>query len=111
MRLQKLFSTRNGVYMAHMYYGDPSADFSLKAMKLMCDHGVDIIEFGIPFSDPNADGPVFQRACERALKAGMTIKPARASSAPPVPGSLQPSLPVERLCEIWKWPHRREKHR
>lgn len=76
MRLQKLFSTRNGVYMAHMYYGDPSADFSLKAMKLMCDHGVDIIEFGIPFSDPNADGPVFQRACERALKAGMTPKKA-----------------------------------
>jgi len=76
MRLHDLFSKRNGVYMAHMYYGDPSEDFSLKAMKLICDHGVDIIEFGIPFSDPNADGPVFQRACNRALKAGMTPKKA-----------------------------------
>jgi tryptophan synthase alpha chain len=72
MRLQDLFSKINGVYMAHMYYGDPSEDFSLKAMKLICDHGVDIIEFGVPFSDPNADGPVFQRACHRALKEGMT---------------------------------------
>ncbi len=72
MRLHDLFSKRNGIYMAHMYYGDPSEDFSLKAMKLMCDHGVDIIEFGIPFSDPISDCPVFQRACERALKAGMT---------------------------------------
>lgn len=60
--------------MAHMYYGDPTEQFSLQAMKLLCENGVDILEFGIPFSDPNADGPVFQRSCERALKAGMTPK-------------------------------------
>jgi tryptophan synthase alpha chain len=72
MRLHKLFLSNNGIYMAHLYYGDPSEEFSLKVMKVLCDNGVDIIEFGIPFSDPNADGPIFQRACERAIKAGMT---------------------------------------
>lgn len=72
MRLIELFSKGEPVYMAHMYYGDPNESFSKKAIKTLCDNGVDIIEFGIPFSDPTSDGPVFQRACERALKGGMT---------------------------------------
>lgn len=76
MRLQSLFSSKKGIYMAHMYYGDPSESFSLQAMKTICDNGVDIIEFGIPFSDPNADGPVFQKACELAIQNGMTPKKA-----------------------------------
>jgi tryptophan synthase alpha chain len=62
--------------MAHVYYGDPSEDFSQKQIKALCENGVDIVEFGIPFSDPTADGPVFQRACERALRGGMTPKKA-----------------------------------
>ena len=72
MRLIELFSKAEPVYMAHIYYGDPNESFSKKAIKRLCDSGVDIIEFGIPFSDPTSDGPVFQRACERALKGGMT---------------------------------------
>jgi tryptophan synthase alpha chain len=72
MRLDNLFSKKEPIYMAHMYYGDPNENFSKKAIKVLCDSGVDIIEFGIPFSDPTSDGPVFQRACERALKGGMT---------------------------------------
>jgi len=72
MKLEELFSKRKSVYMVHMYYGDPSEEFSLKAMTLLSQHGVDIIEFGIPFSDPNADGLVFQQACQRALQNGMT---------------------------------------
>jgi len=72
MRLKQLFSKENAVYMAHFYYGDPNENFSQKAIKTICENGVDIIEFGIPFSDPTADGPVFQRACERALKSKMT---------------------------------------
>jgi len=72
MNLKDLFSEENSVYMAHVYYGDPTEDFSIELIKTLCKNGVDIIEFGIPFSDPTADGPVFQRACERALKNGMT---------------------------------------
>lgn len=58
--------------MTHVYYGDPSEEFSLKLIETLAQNGADIIELGIPFSDPIADGPVFQAACERALSAGVT---------------------------------------
>jgi len=63
---------QRGLYMAHVYYGDPTEEFSISQIKTLVDNGVDIIELGIPFSDPTSDGPVFQRACGRALAAGMT---------------------------------------
>ncbi len=58
--------------MTHVYYGDPSPEFSDLQIQTLVDAGADIIELGIPFSDPTADGPVFQRACQRALDGGMT---------------------------------------
>lgn len=58
--------------MAHVYYGDPSEEFSLRLIKTLAENGADIMEFGIPFSDPIADGATFQAACERALKGGVT---------------------------------------
>lgn len=53
--------------------GDGGAQASLSAMQALADNGADIIELGMPFSDPMADGPVIQKACERALAAGMTL--------------------------------------
>jgi tryptophan synthase alpha chain len=50
--------------------GDPDYDTSLAAFKALADAGADIIELGMPFTDPMADGPVIQLASERALKAG-----------------------------------------
>lgn len=47
--------------------GDPKPEVTLPLMHAMVDAGADIIELGIPFSDPMADGPVIQKACERAL--------------------------------------------
>lgn len=47
--------------------GDPSLDITLKLMHGLVEAGADIIELGVPFSDPMADGPVIQRASERAL--------------------------------------------
>jgi len=76
LNIAETFAREEAVYMAHVYYGDPNENFSLKLIKALCENGVDIIEFGIPFSDPTADGPVFQRACERALNAGMTPRKA-----------------------------------
>ncbi|MBS7628226.1 tryptophan synthase subunit alpha [Candidatus Bathyarchaeota archaeon] len=58
--------------MAHVYYGDPREEFSLRLIRILAESGADIIELGIPFSDPIADGPTFQAACERALKGGIT---------------------------------------
>lgn len=48
--------------------GDPHLDTTLAMMHSMADNGADIIELGVPFSDPMADGPTIQRATERALK-------------------------------------------
>jgi tryptophan synthase alpha chain len=53
--------------------GDPSLDATLKFVIALAEAGADVIELGIPFSDPLADGPVIQRASERALKAGTTL--------------------------------------
>lgn len=61
-----------GAHMPHVYYGDPHEEFSLKLLETLVQNGADILEFGIPFSDPTADGPTFQAVCERALQNGMT---------------------------------------
>ena len=53
--------------------GDPSPAITLPLMHAMVDAGVDIIELGVPFSDPMADGPVIQRSSERALKFGVGL--------------------------------------
>lgn len=53
--------------------GDPKPDFTLPLMHEMVKVGVDVIELGVPFSDPMADGPVIQRASERALAHKMSL--------------------------------------
>ena len=54
--------------------GDPDYDTSLGIMKALPEAGADVIELGMPFSDPMADGPAIQLAGQRALKAGQTLK-------------------------------------
>lgn len=53
--------------------GDPSINESLEIILKMCDAGLDILELGIPFSDPTADGPVIQRSSSRALDKGIRL--------------------------------------
>lgn len=54
----------------YVTFGDPSAEVSADVVRAVADAGADVIELGVPFSDPNADGPVIQAAMERALAAG-----------------------------------------
>lgn len=54
--------------------GDPDQATTLALMSDLVAGGVDILELGVPFSDPGADGPAIQRACERALIKGMTLR-------------------------------------
>ncbi|PHS71993.1 MAG: tryptophan synthase subunit alpha [Cycloclasticus sp.] len=54
--------------------GDPNAEFTLACMYEMVKAGANIIELGVPFSDPMADGPVIQKASERALDNGMSLR-------------------------------------
>lgn len=54
--------------------GDPNAETTLALMHELVKKGADIIELGVPFSDPMADGPIIQHASERALAGGMTLR-------------------------------------
>jgi tryptophan synthase alpha chain len=54
--------------------GDPSAESTVPLMHALVQAGADVIELGVPFSDPMADGPTIQRSSERALKQGVGLK-------------------------------------
>lgn len=54
--------------------GDPKPEFTLPMLHAMVDAGADVIELGVPFSDPMADGPVIQKASERALQQKMSLR-------------------------------------
>lgn len=60
--------------IAFITAGDPDAETSLAIMKGLPGAGADLIELGMPFSDPMADGPAIQQASQRALKSGMTLR-------------------------------------
>ena len=64
---------RGPALVAYVTAGDPSLKFTEKLVLRMAEAGADVVELGVPFSDPIADGPVIQRASERALKAGTTL--------------------------------------
>lgn len=60
-------------FVAYIMAGDPDFDTSLEIVKGLPSAGVDIIELGLPFTDPMADGPTIQLAGQRALEGGMTL--------------------------------------
>ena len=59
--------------IAYVTAGDPSLDATEKIVLAAAEAGADVIELGVPFSDPVADGPTIQRASERALRSGTTL--------------------------------------
>ena len=59
--------------VAYITAGDPCLEATQKFVLALAEGGADVIELGVPFSDPLADGPTIQRASERALKAGTTL--------------------------------------
>ena len=61
--------------------GDPSLESTLPTMHALAKAGADVIELGVPFSDPMADGPVIQRSSERALAKGMSMRKVLATVA------------------------------
>jgi tryptophan synthase alpha chain len=60
--------------VAYITAGDPSLADTLTFVQALAEAGADVIELGVPFSDPVADGPTIQRASERALRAGATLR-------------------------------------
>jgi tryptophan synthase alpha chain len=70
----RLRDRRAGGLVAYLTAGDPDAQRSAEIMIAVAQAGADLLEVGVPFSDPLADGPVIQRASERALAGGMTLR-------------------------------------
>ena len=73
-RMTKLKQEGRPALVTYFMGGDPDYDTSLSIMKVLPRAGADVIELGMPFSDPMADGPAIQAAGLRALKAGQTLK-------------------------------------
>jgi len=71
---EKLRSARRSALIPFVTAGDPSPDSTVAVMHGLVAGGADVIELGMPFSDPMADGPVIQRSSERALKHGVTLR-------------------------------------
>ncbi len=76
-----LASANRKALVAFLTAGDPNFDTSLAILRAACASGVDILELGVPFSDPTCDGPVIQLASDRALKAGMSLSKSIALAA------------------------------
>jgi tryptophan synthase alpha chain len=72
-RFQALGRERRKALIPYITAGDPHPSLTVPLMRALVEAGADIIELGVPFSDPMADGPVIQRAGERALKHGVGL--------------------------------------
>ena len=76
-RIGRRFAKRRAegkpAFVAFLTAGDPSLDGTVEAALALDAAGADVLELGVPFSDPLADGPVIQRASERALGRGVTL--------------------------------------
>src|SRR5947199_10825272 len=71
---QRCKSENRKAFIAYITAGDPSPEVTASLVLALERGGADLIELGVPFSDPIADGPVIQRASDRALRAGMTMR-------------------------------------
>lgn len=72
-RFEKLHAAKRRALIPFITAGDPNPEVTVALMHALVEGGADVIELGVPFSDPMADGPVIQRASERALKHGVTL--------------------------------------
>jgi tryptophan synthase alpha chain len=71
---EKLREKKAAAFIPYITAGDPSLRETAELVDLLIEEGADLIELGVPFSDPVADGPVNQRAAERALRHGTSLR-------------------------------------
>jgi tryptophan synthase alpha chain len=94
-RIQRIFAQcekeKRACFVAYVCAGDPDFETSIEVCRTLIDSGIDILELGVPFSDPLADGLTNQLAAQRALDSGMTshrvfefVKSIRAFSSIPI---------------------------
>ena len=73
-RVQNAFTTGHPAFMPYAVLGYPTREASLEVIKTLADEGADLLELGVPFSDPLADGPTIQAATQKSLENGTTVK-------------------------------------
>ena len=73
-KLIELKQNNKKALVAYLVAGDPDLDTTLELMHLFVESGVDVIEIGVPFTDPIAEGPTIQKAHDRALKNDISLK-------------------------------------
>ncbi len=73
-RFEQLAAQRRKGLIPYIAAGDPTPGLTVPLMHALAEAGADVIELGVPFSDPMADGPVIQRATERAIRQGVGLK-------------------------------------
>ncbi len=74
-RIKQLFKKKpHGILSVYFTAGYPNLDDTTRILKAMQSKGIDMVEIGIPFSDPMADGPVIQQASTQALRNGMSLR-------------------------------------
>ena len=71
---KSLAAKRSGAYIPYVCAGDPDPEFTSEMVRRLCSSGADILELGLPFSDPIADGPTVQGAMSRSLSAGFKVR-------------------------------------
>ena len=72
-RIRKTFENKKKKLVTFTTGGDPDLDTSLKILNTIINNGIDIIEIGMPFSDPMADGPTIQESSVRSISSGTKI--------------------------------------
>ena len=103
-KIKRIFENKRKIFIAYIVCGDPDIKTTLALMKVLAESGVDIIELGMPFTDPIADGPVIQKSVERALQNNTSLNDVFSTvnsfkkSNPDVPVVLMGYLnPIENL--------------
>lgn len=73
-RLKKLFESQQNICSVYYTAGYPNINDTMPVLEVLQEAGIDLVEIGMPFSDPLADGPTIQASSEQALNNGMSIK-------------------------------------
>ena len=72
-RLADLKKQNKKALVAYLVAGDPDIESTLQLMNLFVESGVDVLEIGVPFTDPIAEGPIIQKAHDRALEKNISL--------------------------------------
>ena len=72
-RLSDLKKDNDKALVAYLVAGDPDIESTLQLMNLFVESGVDVLEIGVPFTDPIAEGPIIQKAHDRALEKNISL--------------------------------------